>query len=98
MNFSSSRTASSSSTISMLLAMAENVSIKSGEMPIEVTDMHLKRLAHEIEAGLYSVPAEKVAEAILTWINPTGLGAARRDHGAPGPSPSSWAPRRQDGH
>jgi len=72
--------------------MAEKVSTKSGEMPIEVTDMQLKRLAQRIEAGVYQVPAEKVAEAILTWINPTILEAGRRDRGAGGLSPSSSSP------
>jgi hypothetical protein len=72
--------------------MAEKVSTKSGEMPIEVTDLELKRLSHRIEAGLYHVPAEKVAEAILTWINPTALEAGRRDHGVGGLSPSSLSP------
>jgi hypothetical protein len=61
-------------------------------MPMEMTDMELKRLSHRIEAGLYHVPAEKVAEAILTWINPTALEAGRRDHGGGGLPRSSSSP------
>jgi len=61
-------------------------------MPMEVTDMQLNRLAQKIEAGLYNVPADKVAEAILNWINPTAPGAAPQDLAGRGPFPSSSSP------
>src|SRR3712207_4090579 len=100
MNFSSSRTASSSSTMSILLGMGDKVSTSPAGLPIpsrrgcggsserdwtsgvpprseseetkvnslgegkESAEMKLDRLAEKIRAGAYSVPAEKVAEAI----------------------------------
>jgi len=54
--------------------------------------MQLNRLAQKIEAGLYNVPADKVAEAILNWINPTAPGAAPQDLAGRGPFPSSSSP------
>jgi hypothetical protein len=58
-------------------------------LPIPKDEMYLNHLARRVRSGLYSVPAEDVAEAILMWINPTGLSGVEPESGGPSrPRPS----------
>lgn len=47
----------------------------------------MKRLRAEIEAGTYHVPAERVAEAIIAWINPTILERGSQENAVWQPPP-----------
>jgi hypothetical protein len=54
--------------------------------------MEIGELATRIRSGGYSVPAEKVAEAIIALINPTILSVARPEQQSPALPESSAQP------
>jgi hypothetical protein len=65
--------------------MDDKVSTSEYGLPVPKTEAEIRRLRDLVLSGRYQVPAEKVAEAILELIIPTGRGPARR--AGDGPSP-----------